>query len=104
MTEQVWTRQQQTNTLRVIDVVRANFTSHHPHRNIMATTPAIADLVPGAANATDAQFAAVAPDIVSGLVNLAATLAESLAHQQGISVQNVLDNVVDTWRNVPLSD
>ena len=24
--------------------------------------------------------------------------------QQGISVQNVLDNVVDVWRNVPLSD
>jgi hypothetical protein len=104
MTGVVWTRQQQTNTLRAIPVVRANVSSDDPQQNITAATRAVADLVPGGANATNAQFAEVAPDIITGLVNVAATLAEHLAEATGTSVQQVLDNVTEAWRSVPLSD
>ena len=95
-----WTRAQQLNALKAVDVIRAAVSSADPADNQSAALSEVARLVPGGAGASDAEFAAVAPDIITGLVNVAATLAEHAASRGGLSVDQVLADVAEGVRTV----
>jgi predicted DNA binding CopG/RHH family protein len=99
-----WTRAQQVNALKAVDIVRAVVSSGDPARNVAAATAEVAKLVPGGVNATDAVFAEVAPDIITGLVNVAGTLAEHSAARSGLSVEQVIADVVEGVRTVKIVD
>lgn len=104
MAEVEWTRAQQANALKAIEIVRAAVSSDDPARNVVAATQAVARLIPGGVNATDAAFAEVAPDIITGLVNVAGTLVEQSAAGGGVSVEQVIENVVEGVRTVTIVD
>lgn len=97
-----WTRDQQVNALKALDVVRAVVASSDPARNIAAGMAEVARLVPGGANATDRAFAEVAPDIITGLINVAATLAEHSSQRSGLSVEQVIADVAEGVRLVKI--
>lgn len=97
-----WTREQQVNALKALDIVRAVVSSKNSAQNIAAATAEVAKLVPGGVNATSAAFAEVAPDIITGLVNVAGTLAEHSAARSGLTVEQVIADVVDGVRTVKI--
>jgi hypothetical protein len=95
----VW-REQPAHALRAVEIVRASVSSEDAAQNVAAATQAVARLVPGGADATDATFAKVARDIIAGLLNVAGTLAEHSATRAGVSVDQVIDDVVEAVRTV----
>jgi hypothetical protein len=97
-----WTRAQQVNALNAVKVVRAATSGRDPAQNVAATLAAVTALVPGGVDATDAVFAQVAPDIITGLANVAATLAEHSAERSGLSVEQVIADVVEGVRTVKI--
>ena len=99
-----WTREQQVNALKALDIVRAVLSSTDPAHNIAAATAEVAKLVPGGATATKAAFAEVAPDIITGLVNVAGTLAEHSAQRSGLSVEQVIADVAEGVRTVKIAE
>jgi len=99
-----FTSAQQAAALRAIEIVRASTCSSDPQTNEAATLAALLDLVPGGSNASDATFATVAPDIITGLANVAATLAEHAAERSGVSVQQVIADVYEAWRTAKIED
>ena len=99
-----WTRDQQVNALKAVDIVRAVVSSSDPAQNVAAATAEVVKLVPGGANATSAAFAEVAPDIITGLVNVAGTLAEHSAARSGLSVEQVIADVIEGVRKVKIID
>ncbi|EHB58718.1 hypothetical protein MycrhDRAFT_1154 [Mycolicibacterium rhodesiae JS60] len=99
-----WTRTQQLNALNAVAIVRAVIGSGDPAQNVTAAMTAVAELVPSGANASDAAFGQVAPDIITGLVNVAATLIEHSAARSGLSAEQVIADVVDGVRTVRIVD
>ncbi len=97
-----WTRQQQMNALKALAIVRAVVSSSDPAQNVAAATEAVSRLIPGGTKATDTVFAEVAPDIITGLVNVAGTLAEHSAARSGLSVEQVIADVADGVRTVKI--
>ncbi|WP_157680142.1 hypothetical protein [Mycobacterium dioxanotrophicus] len=95
-----WTLEQQVNALKAVDIVRAAVSSSDPEESAAAATMEVAKLVPGGPRATDAAFAKVAPDIITGLANVARTLAEHSAERSGLSVDQVIADVVEGVRKV----
>ncbi|KUH91842.1 hypothetical protein [Mycobacterium sp. IS-1556] len=104
MAEIQWTRLQQSNTLKAVGIVRAAVGSDDPQQNVFAATRAVAQLVPGGVDATNAAFAEAAPDLITGLANVAATLAEHFAEKSGMPVEQILDNVEVAVRTVRVVD
>jgi hypothetical protein len=102
MAEVVWTRAQQTNALKAVEIVRAVVSSDDAAQNVAAAMQAVARLVPGGADATDVAFAKVAPDIITGLLNLAGTLAEHSAARGGVPVEQVIEDVVEAVRTLTI--
>ncbi|GAB3216825.1 hypothetical protein GCM10027535_03440 [Mycolicibacterium hippocampi] len=100
----VWTRGQRTHALNALNVVRAATGSTDAQTNILAATEEVMHLVPGGATASDQAFAAVAPDIITGLANVAATLAEHSAQRSGLSVGRIISDVAEAIRTVKISD
>lgn len=99
----VWTREQRTHALNALDIVRAATASVDAETNIAAAVAKVAKLVPGGANATLEAFAAAAPDIITGLVNVAATLADHSAQRSGLSVDRVIGDTAEAIRTVRIS-
>ncbi len=97
-----WTRQQQANTLLMIPVLRAVAHSADPGQNVAVAARELEMLVPG--ELTSEAFLSVGPDMVSGLVNLAAMLVEWHAKATGVPVGEVLDNAEVAVRNIKLTD
>jgi hypothetical protein len=97
-----WTREMQANTLSVIDIVKALVSTDDPQRNVAAGTREVVKLVPRQQD--DEAFASVAPGIIAGLGNIAAMLAEQLARDTGVSVEQVLDNVTEAVQTVTIID
>jgi hypothetical protein len=97
-----WTRAQQANALNAVEVVRAAISSSDPSHNVEAAMMAVAAFIPGGMNATDAAFADVAPNIITGLANVAATLAEHSAARSGLSTEQIIADVVESVRRVKI--
>lgn len=99
----VWTRDQRTHALNALNVVRAATASTDAETNIAAAVAEVANLVPGGANAPLKVFAEAAPDIITGLANVAATLADHSAQRSGLSVERVIGDAAEAIRTVRIS-
>jgi hypothetical protein len=99
-----WTRAQQANALKAIEIVRAVVSSDDQAHNVVAGAEEIVKLIPGGVSATNDAFADVAPDIITGLVNVAGTLVEQAAAGSAISVEQVITNLVEGVRSVKVVD
>lgn len=97
-----WTQLQKRTSLQAVEIVRAGTSSTDPDQNVRAALFAILNIVP--ADYGSQQFTEAAPDIISGLLNVATTLAEHAAERSGITVTKVLDDVAEAWQQVPTSD
>lgn len=97
-----WTRAQQVNALKAVEIVRAVLSSDDPATNVAAATSDVVKLIPGGQNASNTRFAEVAPDIITGLVNVAGTMAEHAAARSGLSVEQVIADVVEGVRSVKI--
>lgn len=100
--EIVWTRSQQTNALNAIEIIKASRSVDLPAFNQAAAAAALAKLVPG--NKTDQDFGAVAPDIITGLVNVGALITEHFSEYSGVSFEQLLNNLTEGLRAMTVTE
>lgn len=95
-----WTRTQQVNALNAVGIVRAAIASAHPGQSVMAARTAVAALFSNEDSPSDAAPGQVALDIITGLIDVAAMLAEHCAARSGLSTEQVIADVVEGVRTV----
>ncbi len=83
-----WTRAQQRNALDALAIIRASRAVDLPEFNASAAMAVVRDLVPG--DETDEDFLSVAPDIITGLANVAAVITDHFAEHSGVPVDRLL--------------
>lgn len=100
--EIVWTRSQQVNALNAIEIIKASRSVDLPAFNEAAATAAVANLVPG--DKTDQDFGEVAPDIITGLVNVGALITQHFSEYSGVSFEQLLSNLTEGLRAMPVAE
>lgn len=100
--DRTWTSAQQANALNALEIIRANRSVALREFNEAAAMAAVIDLVPG--KKTDRDFNSVAPDIITGLINVASLLAEDLAEERDVPIGQLLNDLADFLRRIELSD
>lgn len=100
--EIIWTRSQQTNALNALEIIKANRSVALPGFNEAEALAAVRSLVPG--DQTDRELNAVAPDIITGLVNVASVIVDHFSEHSGVPVKKLLSNLTEGLRNMPVSE
>lgn len=97
-----WTGAQQRNALNALAIIRASRSVELHDFNVAAALAVVRDLVPG--EETDDDFLSVAPDIITGLANVAAIIADHFSEFSGVPVDRFLGSLDDDLRAMPTAD
>lgn len=98
----LWTRAQQGDALNALAIIRASRSVDLPGFNEAAVAAVVRDLVAG--DGTDKDFLAVAPELIAGLANVGAVIADHFSEHSGVPVERLLDNLDNGLRTMATSD